>query len=35
MGIMNANLLNGVIADFGALDMPFAFPNEKVAYRSS
>ncbi len=32
MGIMNANLLNGVISDFGVLDMPFAFANEKEAY---
>ena len=32
MGIMNGNLLNGLIAEFGALDMPFAFANEKEAY---
>jgi tripartite ATP-independent transporter DctP family solute receptor len=32
MGIMNANLLTGMIQDFGVLDFPFAFPNEQVAY---
>jgi tripartite ATP-independent transporter DctP family solute receptor len=32
MGIMNANLLNGLIAEFGVLDMPFAFASEKEAY---
>ena len=32
MGIMNANLLNGLIAEFGVLDLPFAFGNEKEAY---
>jgi tripartite ATP-independent transporter DctP family solute receptor len=32
MGIMNANLLTGLIRDYGVLDFPFAFPNEQVAY---
>ena len=32
MGIMNANLLNGLIAEFGVLDLPFAFASEKEAY---
>ncbi|MER2529597.1 MAG: DctP family TRAP transporter solute-binding subunit [Candidatus Competibacter denitrificans] len=33
MGIMNANLLTGLIKDFGVLDFPFAFANEKIAYK--
>jgi tripartite ATP-independent transporter DctP family solute receptor len=33
MGIMNGNLLNGVVPEFGVLDMPFAFANEKEAYK--
>jgi len=32
MGIMNANLLTGLVKDFGVLDFPFAFANEKIAY---
>lgn len=32
MSIMNANLMVGLIPDFGVLDFPFAFANEKVAY---
>lgn len=33
MGIMNANLLSGLVKDFGVLDFPFVFSNEKVAYK--
>ncbi len=33
MGIMNANLLTGLVKDFGVLDFPFAFANEKIAYK--
>lgn len=33
MGIMNANLLTGLIKDFGVLDFPFAFPSEAVAHK--
>jgi len=33
MAIMNANLLTGLVKDFGVLDFPFAFPNEKIAYK--
>lgn len=33
MGIMNANLLTGLVKDFGVLDFPFAFANEKIAYQ--
>ena len=33
MGIMNANLLTGLIKDFGVLDFPFAFANEQIAYK--
>jgi tripartite ATP-independent transporter DctP family solute receptor len=29
MGIMNANLLTGLIQDFGVLDFPFAFPSDR------
>lgn len=32
MGIMNANLLTGLVKDYGVLDFPFAFPTEQVAY---
>lgn len=32
MGIMNANLLTGMIPEFGVLDFPFAFDDEKTAY---
>lgn len=33
MGIMNANLLTGLVKDFGVLDFPFAFPTAQVAYK--
>lgn len=33
MAIMNANLLTGLVKDFGVLDFPFAFANEKIAYK--
>jgi len=33
MGIMNANLLTGLIKDFGVLDFPFVFPSEEVAHK--
>lgn len=33
MGIMNANLLTGLVKDFGVLDFPFVFESEKVAYK--
>jgi tripartite ATP-independent transporter DctP family solute receptor len=33
MGIMNANLLTGLIKDFGVLDFPFIFANETIAYK--
>jgi tripartite ATP-independent transporter DctP family solute receptor len=32
MGIMNANLLTGLVKEYGVLDFPFAFANERVAY---
>jgi tripartite ATP-independent transporter DctP family solute receptor len=32
MGLMNANLLNGLIPAFAILDFPFAFATEKEAY---
>lgn len=33
MGIMNTNLLTGLVKDFGVLDFPFAFPTAQVAYK--
>lgn len=33
MSIMNANLLTGLVKDFGVLDFPFVFANEKIAYK--
>ena len=33
MAIMNANLLTGLVKDFGVLDFPFAFSSEKIAYK--
>lgn len=33
MAIMNANLLTGLVKDYGVLDFPFAFANEKIAYK--
>jgi len=32
MGIMNANLLTGLVKEYGVLDFPFAFANERIAY---
>ena len=32
MEIMNANLLTGMVKEYGVLDFPFAFANERIAY---
>lgn len=33
MGIMNANLLTGLVKDFGVLDFPFVFESETIAHQ--